>query len=72
MGVNEARRALRRARRDQLLAIVWIASASVRIRFAKGRLGVHRSVARGERRARKLLAPWVPAAARLGLGRWLG
>lgn len=55
MGVSEARSALRRARRDQLLAIVLVASASLRIRLAKGRLRLHRGVGRWKLRARRQL-----------------
>jgi hypothetical protein len=65
MGVSEARSALRRARRDQLLAIVSIASASLRIRLARGRLGVLRSVAHWKKRTRRRLRPYAAGAARL-------
>ena len=70
MGVSGARSAVRRARRDQWLALARIAGASVRLRLAKGRLGVHRWVARWRKRARKRLRRY--AASTRGLEGWLG
>jgi hypothetical protein len=70
MGVSEARSALRRAQRDQLLAIVWIASASIRVRLARQRLRVHRTLWRWRVRARKQLRSY--AASSVLLRSWLG
>jgi hypothetical protein len=70
MGVSEARSAVRRARRDQLLALASIAGASVRLRLAKGRLGLHRRVARWRKHVRKRLRHHASSAR--GLDGWLG
>jgi hypothetical protein len=59
MGVSEARSALRRARRDQLLAIVWLASASLRLRLARQRLRAWRKLGRLRLRARRQLRSHV-------------
>jgi hypothetical protein len=70
MGVSEARSALRRARRDQLLAIVWIASASLRVRIARQRLRAHRKLWRWRVRARRQLRGY--ASNSVLLQRWIG
>jgi hypothetical protein len=70
MGVSEARSALRRARRDQLLAIVWVASATLRLRLARHRLRAHRKLWQWRVRARKQLRSYASGSALLGW--WIG
>jgi hypothetical protein len=58
---------VRRARRDQIVALVAIAGASLRLRFARRRLGVYRRMARWRQRAYRRLRSQVRA-----LAGWLG
>jgi hypothetical protein len=69
MGVSEARCAVRRARRDQMLALAWIASASIRLRLAQRRLDLYRRLARWRGRSRRR---WLRSSLRsTWLGAWL-